>query len=143
MAEFSTTDIASIRSPEMDTLKWDELRILAFQFAYDQERDTLFLREEPKRAAVSLPMGQDAWVRYDPQTLEIVGVEVEDFEKVFLVHHPELRATWERVRPHVTKRRSRHSEDTMERSSSLIREVLEWLGNPQSGGPPTVRPLVH
>ena len=105
MVEFSAADLATIEVPTLDMLKCDEQRAAAFKLSYDGKWDVLFIREEPKRAAVSLPVGQDAWLRYDPQTLEIVGAEVEDFEKAFLVRHPNLKADWEQIKPHVTKHR--------------------------------------
>ena len=134
MVKFSAADLASIEAPTVDMLKSDERRTSAFKLSYDGKWDVLFIREEPKQAAVSLPVGQDAWLRYNPQTLEIVGAEVEDFEKVFLVRHPNLKADWKQIKPYVTKHRPSVGDDLVEQIAALIHQVLGWLGKPLDEG---------
>ena len=73
------------------------------KFSYDRRRDTLFMRYGPKRPAVSLDVGGQLWLRFEPETGEVLGVEIEDFEKVFLVHNPEMRRGWNERKPRVIK----------------------------------------
>ena len=129
MVEYSAAAIASIEVPTTDMLKWDQQRADAFELAYDPKWDVLFIREKVKRPALSLPV-ESAWLRYDPRTLEVLGVEIEDFEGAFLANHPNLRADWEQVKPYVTKQRRSMVDELMKQIAALIGKVLEWLGKP-------------
>ncbi len=84
-------------------LKWDEQGLGQFKRSYDKQRDILFVHLEPKRPAVSLDVGGYLWIRFDPETEEVVGVEIEDFEQVFLVKFPELRLMWKDLKPRIVK----------------------------------------
>lgn len=69
--------------------------LAGFKLAYDRKYDTLFVRPEPPQSAISVAVTDQAWLRIDPDTLELVGVEIEDFARVFLENHPELLGGWE------------------------------------------------
>ncbi len=73
--------------------------IAGFEADYDEESDILLLQSKDNRPAVSVQLG-DMWIRVDPQTGEILGVEIEDFKRVFLKKHPEItKAKNQYVRP--------------------------------------------
>ena len=40
------------------------------------------------------------WLRADPETGEVCGVEIEDFEAVYLKKHPELAVIWSEAEGH-------------------------------------------
>lgn len=86
-------------------LTWDPDS--TFERFYDKDRDVLSLYKEPKRPAVSLDIGGHFWVRFDPTSGEVVGLEFEDFERVFLVRYPELRVGWEGIKPKIIKKTKR------------------------------------
>ena len=90
-------------SPSLPPLQWKE-EYTGFSYSYDRGRDVLFVHEVPKRAAVSLDVAGCVWIRFDPENGEVVGLEIEDFEKVFLVKFPEMAIVWERIKPTVLKR---------------------------------------
>jgi uncharacterized protein YuzE len=64
--------------------------ILDFDVAYDKESDILSMNSKENRPAVSVDLAGEIWVRIDPQTGEITGIEIEDFKSVFLKKHPEI-----------------------------------------------------
>ena len=52
---------------------------------YDEDLDTVFiLFVDPSRETVTHPVDDHAALLYDPETLEVVGVTIESFEKGFL-----------------------------------------------------------
>ena len=103
MVEFTAADIASIEAPTVEMLKLTAESAASFELSYDVQMDVLYVRSEPPPPALSLPVGQCIWLRYDPETLEIVGMEVEAFEKTFLVQNPDLNDGWEQLKPRITR----------------------------------------
>lgn len=63
--------------------------------SYDAEGDILSLDFVSPRLATSRDV-DDLWLRVDPLTHEVLGIEVEDFEGFYLRHHPELSEAWAR-----------------------------------------------
>ena len=75
-------------------INWDTLENISnFQTEYDIQTDTLFIQSKEERPAVSVDCNGEFWVRVDPQTGEILGIEIEDFREGFLKHHRELLKT--------------------------------------------------
>ena len=93
-----------------------------FRSSYDKQHDTLFLYREPKRPGTSLDIGGHLWLRFDPDTLDILGFEIENFEQVFLVRYPELGINWKKVKSHIAKRAPPDGV-----LSDYLRLLLEWL----------------
>jgi hypothetical protein len=78
---------------------------------------------------VSFDVGGHLWLRFDPETHEVVGVEIEDFEKVFLVKFPELRAGWERDKPSQIKLYRRDESPLAEYLRFLLLHIQNILKN--------------
>jgi uncharacterized protein YuzE len=64
--------------------------ILDFDVFYDEKSDILSMQSKENRSAVSVDLSGEFWVRIDPQTGEIIGLEIEDFKNIFLKKHPEI-----------------------------------------------------
>ena len=68
----------------------------------DLEIDTLMVLFAENRPATSLDTNVEGelLIRYDPETSEVVGVEIEGFERFFIgKHHPELANAWAVLKP--------------------------------------------
>lgn len=89
------------RTPDVQifTPRWPDFGSLPSQqarFTYDGPSDTLFvdLYGEP-RAAASIPLDRGdrdyLFLRVDPQTEEVVGLQIEHFLTYAVAQHPELR----------------------------------------------------
>jgi uncharacterized protein YuzE len=115
-----SVDTDQIRIPD---LKFDKDLLVGSTWSYDKRRDILFVYRTPKRPDVSYDVGGHFWVRFDPETGNVVGVEVEDFEKVFLIRYPELAIGWQELRPTVTKRLKRQSTPFDE----YLRLLYQWV----------------
>jgi uncharacterized protein YuzE len=64
--------------------------ILGFDVFYNKKSDILSMHSKENRPAVSVDLAGEIWVRIDPQTGEITGIEIEDFKNIFLKKHPEI-----------------------------------------------------
>ena len=94
-------------------------RMKAFHLVYHDEEDVLFLRPDTPRPAASFDLEGEVWIRFDPETSEIVGVEIEDFETIFLKKHPELAQAWAEAKP-VCRRKTKAKGTDMTWDSFLL-----------------------
>lgn len=117
---------------DLSTLTLDKIK--AFQLVYHDDEDVLFLRPDTPRPATSFDLEGEVWIRFDPETGEIVGLEIEDFESIFLKKHPELAEGWAEAKP-LCHRRTIKSGTSMTWESFLLIMVnflLKFLReNPQ------------
>ena len=58
-----------------------------YESIYDKKGDILLIQTSEQRPLVSVDCGGEFWMRVDPDTGEIFGVEIEAFKKVFLKKH--------------------------------------------------------
>jgi hypothetical protein len=71
-----------------------------FVVSYDRKHDILLMirRSMSHKPAVSVDVNGEFWLRMDPESGEVFGVEIEDFEGHFLKEHPKLGVSWPEVR---------------------------------------------
>jgi len=93
------------------TPKLDKVDLTSFSLVYDEDMDTLFVRPATAVPAVSIDLGGEMWLRYDPKELTVVGLEVEDFEQVFLKKHPEIAVAWKEINKKGFILRKRHTKN--------------------------------
>lgn len=99
--------------------------IKSFTPVYHKDEDTFFLRPEKPRPATSVDWDGEFWLRVDPESGEVVGLEIEDFETVFLKKHPELASAWKEAKPLCHRKMSHgYVETTWE---AFLRIILEFL----------------
>lgn len=86
----------SSQSPvDLDTVD----NTIRFCVVYHDDEDTLFLRPERALPATSVDWNGEIWVRVNVKTREIVGLEIDELESVFLKRHPELGKAWREIKP--------------------------------------------
>jgi uncharacterized protein YuzE len=73
-----------------------------FEVMYHGGSDTLFLRPSEPRPATSIDWNGELWIRVDPATGEVVGLEIGDFETIFLKKHPDVATAWEEAKPRMS-----------------------------------------
>ena len=73
-------------------INWDTLGHLqqTSDSEYNKETDILFIYSKKKTPAISIDCDGEYWLRVEPRTGEILGIEIEDFKRVFLKKHPEI-----------------------------------------------------
>ena len=87
----ATTDLPEPRLADIE-------RSQSWALRYDKKADVLYVHTGSPRAAISVDLGGEVWLRMDPVTGEVYGFEFEDFEQVFLVAHPDLASGWREVK---------------------------------------------
>ncbi len=100
--------------------------MLSYSCIYHEDEDVLFISPENPKPATSFDWNGEIWLRIDPQTEEIIGIEIENFEKVFIKKHPELDQVWRTVKSSCKHKTKRTNDNTWE---SFIRIVLEFISS--------------
>ncbi|MBM4463897.1 MAG: DUF2283 domain-containing protein [Chloroflexi bacterium] len=100
---------------------------------YDKD-DTFCIYSGSPRPAVSFDINGEVWLRIDPDSGDIIGLEIEDFESIFLKRHPELSPAWQQAKPYCrSKKPSKHVESTWE---SFLRIIMGLLSSILKNNPP-------
>lgn len=97
----------------LDNLKIDfntMSNLKSFVLSYHKDEDTLFLHPEEPRPATSFDLDGEVWIRVDLNNGEVVGLEIEDFETVFLKKHPEVASAWNETKSLRSRKRSNKYE---------------------------------
>ena len=88
---------------EIPVLKWPEIQRAMFWYTGEfegEEVDSLLVLFAENQPATSQDVDGELWIRYDSCNGHIIGIEVDDFERLFLVEfHPELARGWRRLKP--------------------------------------------
>ena len=114
-----------VNTPQIDlsTLTLDKIK--AFQLVYHDDEDVLFLRPDTPRPATSFDLEGEIWLRVDPETGEVVGLEIEDYEAVFLKKYPEIAQAWAKAKPICRRKGKKKDKDTTWESFLLI--ILDFF----------------
>jgi uncharacterized protein YuzE len=64
--------------------------LLKCKVDYNEKRDIFIAYSEDEREVISIDCDGEYWVRIDPKNGEILGIEIEDFRRVFLKKHPQI-----------------------------------------------------
>ena len=82
---------------EIPPLRWPEIQRVQFSYTGNidgLEIDSLLVLFQENRPASSLDVDGELWVRYDPESGEVIGIEIDDFERFFLGKYPVLGHEW-------------------------------------------------
>lgn len=107
-------------TPQIDFSTLTRDRIKAFHLVYHDAEDVLFLQPDAPRPATSFDLEGEMWIRFNPETGEIVGLEIEDFEAIFLRKHPEVAQAWAEVKPLCRRKAKKRDADMTWESFLLI-----------------------
>lgn len=126
-------------APRANDAKLNDLDLQRVVISYDRASDTLMVHLFGRgRAAVSVPSPRPltrdfVFLRIDPETDELVGVQIEDFLRLYVVDHPEMLHLLERAELRgITHEEVNRIQDRFGRDArrppvavdALIREVL-------------------
>ncbi|HEY93817.1 MAG TPA: hypothetical protein G4O15_02610 [Dehalococcoidia bacterium] len=101
---------------------------------YNADEDVLCIKPKESVPAVSYDWGGEIWIRFEPESKEVVGIEIENFESVFIKKHPEVAKVWKAAKPFCNQKKTRVKEDSI--CESFIKILLSFLdeflkNNPQ------------
>ena len=72
----------------------DSFAMQPLDINYDQSLDTLFLFETPQAPGISVDVKGEFYLRVDYLTHRAIGAEIENFQRVFLRKHSDIRPIW-------------------------------------------------
>jgi len=107
-----------IESPQIDFNTLNNLQQLTP--SYHPDYDTFYLRHETPRPATSYDLEGLVWLRVDVESGEIVGLQIDDFESVFLKKYPEMAEAWQEVKPLCTRHKPKKCAQDVRESFLLI-----------------------
>ena len=119
---------------ELPQLRWDTVVPAEWTFDYDKATDTFCILHRKPQAAISIDV-QGIWVRMNASTGSVVGLEIEDFEKVFLAKQPELANAWKQLH---SRRTPAAQKETW--YAALLQFLRAMLGNGPPPGQPRLQP---
>ena len=105
-------------TPKVDFSTLDKIK--TFHPVYHEAEDVFFLRPDTPRPATSFDLEGEVWIRFDPETGEIVGLEIDDFEAIFLRKHPEVARAWAETKPSCHRKATKRGIDMTGDSFLLI-----------------------
>lgn len=94
---------------------------------YRKDADVFYLCAEPRRPATSYDLNGLLWLRIDIETGDIVGIQIDDFESVFLKKHPEVAKAWKEAKPLYAKKANSHENNSRESFLLIIINFLKSL----------------
>lgn len=103
--------------------------IQSFVPLYLEDIDTLIFKLEKPIPAISIDCDGDFYLRYDPISKEIVGIEIEDFEEYFIVKYPAFALVWKDTKGKIKK--NRLENENLTAFLTIVQELLSELVNKQ------------
>ncbi len=97
-----------VHCPWMPPLRWPEIKSVAYWYTgtLDDEGDdfnidNLFMLFTDNRYGLSIEADEDGAIRlrFDGESGDVHGIEIDDFEHCFLRKHPELADGWAALKP--------------------------------------------
>ena len=101
--------------------------------SYRSDEDIFFVSPESPGPAVSYDIAGELWIRFNPKTKEIVGLEIENFESVFLKKHPELSKLWREAKPFCMNKKTRSKKESV--CDSFILILVEFFSGLMKNNP--------
>lgn len=126
------TSVSQDELMEIPILKWPEIQRAMFWYTgefEDEEADSLLVLFAENRPATSQDVQGELWIRYDSRTGGIIGIEIDDFEQLFLSElHPELAHGWKVLKP--DGKRGTHRSEWLTNTEAIayaraLREVAQ------------------
>jgi len=102
-------------------------KFASYTCVYDSSGDILYIRPETPLPAVSLDWNGEIWLRLDPSSSELVGIEIGDFESIFLKKHPELATVWQQYKPRCKRKDRKRTRDGD--WETFVRIIIEFLSS--------------
>jgi uncharacterized protein YuzE len=94
--------------------------------SYDKKFDTFFISPSKPVPAVSVDWNGEFWLRVASNG-DVVGLEVENFEKVFLVKYPEVKVIWKDVKHICIKNEKKLTKKSLKECEPFLRILLTFL----------------
>ena len=109
-----------IEIPTLDYTVIQEAQPDDYTIDYDRDLDTLFIYWKTKPdLAVCRYLEDGVYALYDPGTLQVIGFQIEEFERLFIVRYEDIGEAWRKT-PLFWRTRTR---------KELIQALLKTIAN--------------
>ena len=109
----------------LDSLK----NFSSFCPVYLEDIDTLIVQPRTPAPAISVDLHGDLYLRIDPTTKDIVGIEIENFQGYFLAKYPDFAPIWKQMKKSV--KRNRCENKSLTTFLTIIQALLGQLVSKQ------------
>ncbi len=103
--------------------------IVSFTPLYLEGVDTLVFHSSKPIPAISVDCDGEFFLRIDPKTREIVGIEIEDFEGYFVAKHPEFAPIWKQMKRDIKKNKCEN--ESLTAFLTIVQELLQKVMDKQ------------
>ncbi|OGO18685.1 MAG: hypothetical protein A2Z15_04075 [Chloroflexi bacterium RBG_16_50_11] len=111
-----------MNNPEIDFSTLPNL--LKYEPTYHKREDVFFIMPSKPQPATSIDWNGEFWIRVKSETGEVLGLEIEDFESLFLKKYPEIAKVWSEFKPICMKDTKKCEEPAL---LSFMRIILEFF----------------
>ena len=94
---------------------------------YCRNEDTFFVRPDEPQPATSVDWNGELWIRVNPDTGEVLGLEIEDFESVFLKKYPDLAKAWHDLKPFCFHKNTKKGKESL--LETFIRILVQFVSD--------------
>ena len=120
------TDRPPVREPNFAPIVAGDFKVS--EFGWNGETDTFYvvLNDSKGRLAINTPLDDLAWARYDVETGEVLGFEIEGFVAAYISAHPKFAEVWTSIEPvaqRATSMSVRPRPDASPISAGLVAEL--------------------
>ena len=98
-----------------------------YKLVYRKDMDVCYLRSEPNQPATSYDLNGLVWLRIDIATGDIVGIQIDDFESVFLKKYPKLAKAWKEAKPLYALKSNKRGDNSKGPFMLIIIDLLKSL----------------
>jgi hypothetical protein len=110
-----------------------------YEPVYRKDMDVFYLRSEPNQPATSYDLDGLVWLRIDIATGDIVGIQIDDFESVFLKKYPKLAKAWKEAKPLFALKSNRRGDNS---KGPFILIIIDFLKSLSADRPQQMRAAI-
>jgi len=93
---------------------------------YDADLDTLYIRPGPNALpGISHYINNGIYIRFDPMSKAVVGIQIEDFQQVVMRLYPQVERAWRQVQSHPNQ-----ANAFMQFAEEILKIVQSYLSGP-------------
>ena len=119
---------STMNKVDFPEIKFDTIENLqTYKPVYRKDIDVFYLRPEPNRPATSYDINGLIWLRIDIETGDIVGIQIDDFESVFLKKYPKLAKAWKEAKPLYSQKTNKLGDNSKGPFMLIIIDLLKSL----------------
>ena len=119
------SNMSKIYCPEIKLNTLDNLK--SYTPKYHKDTDVFYLKSASYEPATSYDLDGLIWLRINIDTGDIVGIQIDDFESVFLKKYPKLAKAWKEAKSLHVRKVTQCEYNSRESFLIMIIDFLKYL----------------